>query len=64
MPLGEPDPAERLRLIRTESAIRKTHHDAQEMDRALAALSRVSPRLRSVCDRKKTREAIVRALQE
>ena len=51
LPLGEPDPAERLRLIRQESAIRKTGHDAQEMDRALAALSRASPRLRLVCDR-------------
>ncbi len=51
LPLGEPDPADRIRLIRQESAIRKTRHDAQEMDRALAALSRVSPRLRQVCDR-------------
>jgi diacylglycerol O-acyltransferase len=51
LPLGEPDPAERLRLIRQESAIRKTEHDAQEIDRALAALSRASPRLRLVCDR-------------
>jgi WS/DGAT/MGAT family acyltransferase len=51
LPLGEPDPARRLRLIREESAIRKTEHDAQEMDRALAALSRVSTRLRQVCDR-------------
>lgn len=51
LPLGEPDPARRLRLIREESALRKTNHDAQEMDRALAALSKVSPRLRQVCDR-------------
>jgi WS/DGAT/MGAT family acyltransferase len=51
LPLGEPDPAERLRLIRQESAIRKTEHDAQEIDRALAALSRASTRLRVVCDR-------------
>ncbi|HWD53454.1 MAG TPA: wax ester/triacylglycerol synthase domain-containing protein [Acidimicrobiales bacterium] len=51
LPLGEPDPATRLRLIRQESVLRKTHHDAEEMDRALAALSRVSSRLRQVCDR-------------
>jgi hypothetical protein len=51
LPLGEPDPARRLRIIREESVLRKTKHDAEEMDRALAALSRVSPRLRQVCDR-------------
>jgi hypothetical protein len=51
LPLGEPDPALRLRIIRQESVLRKTEHDAEEMDRALAALSRVSLRLRQVCDR-------------
>jgi hypothetical protein len=51
LPLGEADPATRLELIRQESTLRKTNHDAEEMDRALAALSRVSPRLRLVCDR-------------
>jgi hypothetical protein len=51
LPLGEPDPARRLHIIREESVLRKTEHDAEEMDRALAALSRVSTRLRQVCDR-------------
>ncbi len=46
LPLGEPDPAERLSILRQESAIRKTEHDAQEIDRALTGLSRASPRLR------------------
>jgi hypothetical protein len=51
LPLGESDPAERLRLIRRESALRKTNHDAEEMDRVLTALSRVSTRLRLLCER-------------
>jgi diacylglycerol O-acyltransferase len=51
LPLGEADPARRLHIIREQSVLRKTEHDAEEMDRALAALSRVSPRLRQVCDR-------------
>ncbi len=51
LPVGEPDPAIRLRLIRQESALRKVNHDAEELDRVMGALSRVSPRLRLLCDR-------------
>jgi diacylglycerol O-acyltransferase len=51
LPVGEPDPATRLRLIRQESALRKANHDAEEMDRVLAELGRVSPRLRLLCER-------------
>ena len=51
LPVGEPDPATRLRLIRRETALRKANHDAEEMDRVLAELGRVSPRLRLVCER-------------
>ncbi len=51
LPLGEPAPAERLRLIAEETRLRKTAHDAEQMDRLLAALARVSPRLRTMCER-------------
>jgi diacylglycerol O-acyltransferase len=51
LPVGEPDAATRLRLIRQESALRKANHDAEELDWVMRALSRVSPRLRLLCDR-------------
>ena len=32
LPVGEPDPRKRLQAIRAATALRKTHHDAQELD--------------------------------
>lgn len=46
IPLDEPDMATRLRVIRAETALRKSQHDAQELYELLDRLSRASPGLR------------------
>jgi hypothetical protein len=51
LPLGEPDPAERLRAIMAETVLRKTEHDAEVMDGLLEDLSKISPRLRAFANR-------------
>jgi hypothetical protein len=49
LPLDEPDPRARLAAVRSETALRKSCHDAQEMSELLDRLGRVSPRLRRWC---------------
>jgi len=49
LPLGDPDPRERLRTIRRETSVRKRSHDAEEMDRLLETLGRI-PHLRTMCE--------------
>jgi hypothetical protein len=51
LPLGEPDPAERLRAIKAETILRKAEHDAEAMDGLLQDLGRISPRLRAFANR-------------
>lgn len=45
LPLGEPDPVQRLLAIRDATRIRKSDHDAEELDAILKRVSRHSPRL-------------------
>jgi WS/DGAT/MGAT family acyltransferase len=51
LPVGEPDPATRLRAVNQETRERKTHHDAEAVYDVLAALSRVAPPLAQVAGR-------------
>ena len=51
LPLNEPDPASRLRAVHAATAVRKTDHDAEELDELMRALSGVSPGLGRLCDR-------------
>lgn len=51
LPLNEPDPVERLRAVHAATAERKQHDDAEEMDRLLHGLGRVSRPLAYLCDR-------------
>jgi WS/DGAT/MGAT family acyltransferase len=51
LPLGVADPLERLRAIHSETAARKADHDAQELDRMMAAFSRASPHLERFAER-------------
>jgi diacylglycerol O-acyltransferase / wax synthase len=46
VPLDEPDMVTRLRVIRAETALRKSQHDAQDLYELLNQLSRASPGLR------------------
>jgi hypothetical protein len=46
VPLDEPDMVTRLRVIRAETALRKSQHDAQDLYELLDQLSRASPGLR------------------
>jgi diacylglycerol O-acyltransferase len=46
LPVGEPDPRRRLQAIQAATAMRKTHHDAQELDELFTRLSRAAPGLR------------------
>jgi diacylglycerol O-acyltransferase / wax synthase len=46
VPLDEPDRVTRLRVIRAETALRKSQHDAQDLNELLDQLSRASPGLR------------------
>src|SRR6185436_16577006 len=45
VPLGEPDPAVRLRAVQRETRACKEEHDAETLDALLQELARVSPRL-------------------
>ncbi|MGY1709072.1 wax ester/triacylglycerol synthase domain-containing protein [Geodermatophilus sp. SYSU D00758] len=45
LPVDEPDVGARLAAVRTGTALRKTRHDAQELDELMARLARASPRL-------------------
>ncbi|MGY1643812.1 wax ester/triacylglycerol synthase domain-containing protein [Geodermatophilus sp. SYSU D00703] len=47
LPVDEPDVATRLTAVRAETALRKAHHDAQELDELMARLARFSPRTAS-----------------
>jgi diacylglycerol O-acyltransferase / wax synthase len=51
VPLGEPDPVERLRAVHAATATRKAEHDAETMDELLRRLASVSPRLERLCQR-------------
>jgi diacylglycerol O-acyltransferase len=45
VPLGEPDPAQRLRAVHRETQACKQDHDAETLDALLRELAHVSPRL-------------------
>jgi diacylglycerol O-acyltransferase / wax synthase len=45
VPVDEADPAARLRLIQSETALRKSDHDAQELDEEMGRLARTAPTL-------------------
>ncbi|WP_409330817.1 wax ester/triacylglycerol synthase domain-containing protein [Trujillonella humicola] len=45
LPLGEPDPVARLAAVRTQTAQRKQHHDAEDLAGLKNRLARTSPRL-------------------
>lgn len=49
LPLSESDPVARLGVVRAETALRKSGHDAQEMAALLDELARTSPRLERWC---------------
>jgi diacylglycerol O-acyltransferase len=49
--LDEPDPVERLRLIRAETWERKSRHDAEEIEKVTESLGRVSDRLRHLIEK-------------
>lgn len=51
LPLNEPDPVERLRVVHEATTVRKTDQDADRMDALLGDLGSVSPRLRSFAER-------------
>jgi WS/DGAT/MGAT family acyltransferase len=51
LPLGIDDPAERLRAVNRETAIRKEEHDAEQLDHVAAALGRHSARLAALVER-------------
>jgi hypothetical protein len=49
--LGDPDPVSRLREIHRQTEERKRAHDAEHLDRFLAALDKASPRLERLAER-------------
>jgi diacylglycerol O-acyltransferase len=51
IPLGEPDPAARLRAVQRETRARKEDHDAETLDALLRELAHVSPRLERFVER-------------
>ncbi len=51
VPLGEPDPAQRLRAVHRETQACKLDHDAETLDALLRELARVSPRLERFAER-------------
>jgi diacylglycerol O-acyltransferase len=51
LPIGEPDPLERLRQIHAETAERKDKHDAAELDDLTRELGRVAPRMERLARR-------------
>jgi diacylglycerol O-acyltransferase len=54
LPVGEPDLRRRLTAIQAGTALRKTQHDAQELDELLARLGRAGPGLRRWAQRLET----------
>ncbi|HKR48067.1 MAG TPA: WS/DGAT domain-containing protein, partial [Pseudonocardiaceae bacterium] len=54
LPVGEPDPRKRLQTIRAATALRKTQHDAQELDELLERLSQAAPGLQHWAQRLQT----------
>jgi len=48
LPLNEPDPVRRLRIVHEETRERKEDHDAETMDELLERLGQVSPKLREL----------------
>jgi diacylglycerol O-acyltransferase / wax synthase len=48
--LDEPDPVDRLKLIRVETGERKADHDAEELDELTGRLGKVSSRLRHLME--------------
>jgi len=54
LPVGEPDPRKRLQSIRAATAVRKTHHDAQDLDELLQRLSHAAPGLQRRAQRLQT----------
>jgi diacylglycerol O-acyltransferase / wax synthase len=51
LPLGEPDPAARLRAVHAATSGRKRAHDAETLETVLRDLGRVSPGLRAIAER-------------
>ncbi|HMJ04518.1 MAG TPA: wax ester/triacylglycerol synthase domain-containing protein [Conexibacter sp.] len=51
VPLGEEDPAARLRDVHAATQVRKEDHDAETLDALLRELARVSPRLERFVER-------------
>ena len=51
LPVDQPDPVARLVAVRRETALRKTRHDAQELDELTDRMVRFSPRLAGWCER-------------
>jgi diacylglycerol O-acyltransferase / wax synthase len=47
LPVDEPDLVTRLTAVRAETALRKAHHDAQDLDELMDRVGRVSPRMAS-----------------
>jgi diacylglycerol O-acyltransferase len=47
LPVDEPDLVARLIAIRAETMLRKSHHDAEELDELMDRMARLSPRLAS-----------------
>ena len=54
LPVGEPDPGKRLQAIRAATAMRKSQHDAQELDELFERLSQAAPGLRHWAQRLQT----------
>jgi Wax ester synthase/diacylglycerol acyltransferase catalytic domain/WS/DGAT C-terminal domain len=54
LPLDEPDPVERLRLINHETSVRKQQHDAEVLEEAMGHLAHLSPRLAEIVGRIET----------
>jgi diacylglycerol O-acyltransferase len=51
LPLHEPDPVRRLRIVNHETAVRKQQHDAELLEQTISRLGSVSPRLASLVHR-------------
>jgi Wax ester synthase/diacylglycerol acyltransferase catalytic domain/WS/DGAT C-terminal domain len=51
LPLNEPDPVGRLRLVARETSIRKELHDAEALEETMDRLEHVSPRLAEIVNR-------------
>jgi hypothetical protein len=51
VPLGDPDPASRLRVVHAATTTRKAEHDAERLDSLFRELAHVSPRLERLAER-------------